>query len=53
VKVTKLTRNDNVFFCTDGFYDIAESMLSNKSITEIKEAIIKPDDDVSLIQVNV
>jgi serine/threonine protein phosphatase PrpC len=53
VKVIKLTRNDNVFFCTDGFYNIAESMLSNKSITEIKDAIIKPDDDVSLIQVNV
>ena len=53
VKVIKLTRNDNVFFCTDGFYNIAESMLSNKSITEIKKVIINPADDVSLIQVNV
>lgn len=53
VRTAKLTRNDNVFFCTDGFYNIAESMLSNKSITEIKEAIIKPDDDISIIQVNI
>jgi len=53
VRAAKLTRNDNIFFCTDGFYNIAESMLNNKSITEIKEAITKPDDDVSLIQVNV
>jgi hypothetical protein len=36
VKVIKLTRNENVFFYTNGFYNIAGSMLSNKSITEIK-----------------
>lgn len=53
VKVSRLTRNDNIFFCTDDFYNIAKSMLSNKSITEIRKAIIKPDDDVSLIQVNI
>jgi serine/threonine protein phosphatase PrpC len=53
VRIAKLSRNDKVFFCTDGFYNIAESMLSNKSITEIKKAIINPDDDVSLIQVNI
>ena len=52
VRVAKLSRNDKVFFCTDGFYNIAEFMLSNKSITEIKKAIINPNDDVSLIQVN-
>lgn len=51
--IHKLSRNDKVFFCTDGFYNIAESILSYKSITEIKKAIINPDDDVSLIQVNV
>lgn len=53
VKKESLTRNDTIFFCTDGLYNIAGSMLSNNNINEIKERIINPEDDASLIQIDI
>ncbi len=53
VKKESLTRNDTIFFCTDGLYNIAGSMLSDNNINEIKERIINPEDDASLIQIDI
>ncbi len=53
VKKESLSRNDTIFFCTDGLYNIAASMLSDNNISEIKDIIINPEDDASLIQIDI
>ena len=52
-KSIKLTRGESLFFCTDGFYKENENLLINgNDFTTIRNNIINPEDDSSMIEID-
>ena len=47
-----LTTGDEVYLCTDGFYNAAEDTLFTSSIEDIRAIIGSPEDDASIIKVS-
>nr|DAJ04382.1 MAG TPA: Serine/threonine protein phosphatase [Bacteriophage sp.] len=47
----ELKAGDKVFLCSDGFYKIAEKHLVQDDFDSIKEKIIDPKDDATLIRI--
>ena len=48
----QLKTNDKIFLCSDGFYKISEIYLGRRNFEDIKDNIINPEDDATLIEIS-